>query len=99
MQTGKSFSLWIFALALAAVVSYQQYQLWFGEDGFSTLRAQEALYQKQLSKNDKLLEKNDRLSAHIHQIKTSPDAMEGVLRQQMHMIQKGEQFIRYPTLP
>jgi cell division protein FtsB len=98
MRARKSFALWLFACALTAVLGFQQYQLWFGTEGIAYLRMQEALYQEQLQKNDKLFAKNERLRVRIHQIKHSDEAMEGVLRRQLHMVRADETFIRYAGL-
>ena len=72
-----------------------QYQIWLGDDGFLTVVALQKKTQKTQEIAQKIDADNQALINRIHQIKTSPAALEGYARRHLGMVKKNEVFYHF----
>ncbi len=87
---------WLAAALLAALVLLQ-YRLWISESGVRALPPLEAAVATQRAENDRLEERNRRLAAEVHDLKSGTAALEERARSELGMIGPNESF--YQVVP
>ena len=97
VRSQRSFGFWCVAMFLAIILMRQEYHIWFGDEGMPYLNRLTEVHQRQAHKNMVLESENNQLLVRIRHYKSSPEAMEGVLRSHMHMVKKNELFFAYPA--
>ncbi len=79
-------------LLAGALVVALQYQIWFGEDGYSALRARQAEISEQLDIIAELDLGNSVLEVEALDLKNGTEAIEERARSELGMIKEGETF-------
>ncbi len=85
------------AAALAVVLVLLQYRLWISDDGVRALAPLEASVAAQGADNARLEERNRRLAAEVHDLKSGTAALEERARSDLGMIGPNETF--YQVVP
>ncbi|WP_025770794.1 septum formation initiator family protein [Thioalkalivibrio sp. HK1] len=81
-------------VALLALTGALQYRLWVADDGMRELHRLELALAQGEEENDRLDERNRRLSVEVHELKEGSDAVEERARHDFGMIRRGEIFYR-----
>ena len=87
-----SLSLRVFVLGLFFVLGVLQVRLWLSEDGWSEVIRLRSSVATQRDDNDRLRERNARLSAEVTDLKGGFAALEERARADLGMIVEGESF-------
>lgn len=86
--------LGLLLLALAALLAWLQYRLWFGKGGRNEVDALQAQVVQQAYANSGLKQRNDVLAAEVKDLKSGEAAIEERARGELGMIKPGETFYR-----
>lgn len=78
--------------ALAVVVVFLQFRLWFQADGIRDMLRLKHSLAAQSVENDKLKQQNEMLVFQVERLKNSSDATESRARNELGMIKKDETF-------
>lgn len=82
---------WLYA-GLIGVFFYLQFKLWVGDGSLAEVRYLENQIEQQSQENQALLERNERLQAEVHDLKSGKEALEERARNELGMVRKGETF-------
>lgn len=85
------------AAALLVVLVLLQYRLWISDNGVRALPPLEAAVATQHAENEQLEERNRRLAAEVHDLKSGMAALEERARSELGMIGPNETF--YQVVP
>lgn len=85
-------SIAVLGLALLALVVHTL----FGEKGYLALRKQREEIERLQTEIERLSDENKRLLGEIQALKTDPEAVERVAREQLKMARPGEKVIMLP---
>ncbi|WP_347329773.1 cell division protein FtsB [Marinimicrobium locisalis] len=69
-----------------------QYRLWIAEGSWADVARLERKIEKQSSENERLKERNRRLSTEVQALKNGMDSIEERAREDLGMIREGETF-------
>jgi cell division protein FtsB len=92
-------NLRVLLFALAALLAWLQFRLWFGEGGARDTQALEMRVQAQAKENQGLQLRNERLAAEVENLKSGETAVEERARSELGMIKPGETFYRVVETP
>ncbi len=81
-------------VGLLALTGLLQHRLWFADDGMREVHRLELALARGEEENDRLDERNRRLSVEVHELKEGSDAVEERARHDFGMIRRGEIFYR-----
>jgi len=81
-------------LALAVLLGWLQYRLWFGNGGQREVQALQQKVEQQARDNAGLRQRNDALRAEVQDLKSGEAAVEERARSELGMIKPGETFYR-----
>lgn len=84
----------VLLLALAMLLAWLQYRLWFGKGGQREVDALQAQVAQQAYANSGLQQRNDVLAAEVKDLKSGEAAIEERARSELGMIKPGETFYR-----
>lgn len=77
---------------LLVLLTGLQYRLWVAEGSWADVTRLEREIEKQASENERLQERNRRLSIEVQALKNGLDSVEERARQDLGMIREGETF-------
>lgn len=77
---------------LLIILMVLQHRLWFGENGWRTVKMMEQELTLQQKENDQLRERNHVLEAEVSELKQGLDGVEERARSELGMIKPGEKF-------
>ena len=81
-------------ILLTVLLILLQYRLWFSHDGLTSVLHLHRSVEVQRQNNEKLAERNQVLSAEVHDLKSGLDALEERARSELGMIKEGETFFQ-----
>lgn len=81
-------------VALAALLAFLQFRLWFGESGTRSVAALDQKVKEQTRENAGLKQRNAALAAEVEGLKSGEAAVEDRARSELGMIKPGETFYR-----
>ncbi|WP_064602070.1 cell division protein FtsB [Photobacterium sp. J15] len=84
----------LLTLALLVVLSWLQYDFWFGKNGMMDYMAVKENVAIQQQANAELLQRNQQMYAEIHDLHRGQEAVEERARNELGMIKPGETFFR-----
>ena len=85
--------------ALALPVAWVVQQAVFGPSGYLALRRTQQQYQQQKRHIHALEVENRQLNRSVRALRTNPQAIESIAREQLHLTRPGEVVYTYPTGP
>jgi cell division protein FtsB len=88
----RSFRLKALPLVLLAALGFLQYRLWFESGGIIDMLRIKKELALQVSQNEKLKKRNDKLIQQLQYLQASNAAIESRARGELGMIKKGETF-------
>ncbi|WP_027330783.1 cell division protein FtsB [Marinimicrobium agarilyticum] len=77
---------------LLVLLTGLQYRLWVAEGSWADVTRLEREIEKQASENERLIERNRRLSIEVQALKNGLDSVEERAREDLGMIREGETF-------
>jgi len=86
-------------ILLAVLLLLLQYRLWFSHDGLPSVLHLHRSVEVQRHDNAILEERNQVLTAEVHDLKSGLDALEERARSELGMIQSGETFFQIVDEP
>jgi cell division protein FtsB len=89
---------WV-ALLLMGVLAGLQYQLWFGVGGVQQVRRLDRTVIQQQQANRQLIDRNNRLSAEVTDLKNGREAVEERARLELGMVRPDEVFYQLVEAP
>lgn len=95
----KSPSSWLHVLRLVVVVlpvAWVVQQAVFGSSGWLALRQKQQQYTQQRAQIRALQVENRQLNDNVRALRSNPEAIEGIARQQLHLTRPGEIVYTYP---
>jgi len=79
-------------IVLTILMVLLQYRLWLSHDGLPSLLRLHHQVEKQKIDNEKLVERNQVLTAEVQDLKSGLDALEERARSELGMVKAGETF-------
>lgn len=84
----------ILAAALAVALILLQYRIWISDDGLRGVARLERAVAAQQSLNGSLIQRNSRLAAEVHDLKSGTAAIDELARSDLGMIGPNETFFQ-----
>lgn len=84
-------------LGIALVVLWAAQHALFGRTGYLALRQRQRQYQTELARVHALEEQNRQLNQAVRQLRSDPNAIEDIAREQLHLTRPGEVVYTYPV--
>jgi len=81
-------------ILLTVLLILLQYRLWFSHDGLPSVLLLHRSVEVQRQNNEMLAERNQVLSAEVHDLKSGLDALEERARSELGMIKEDETFFQ-----
>jgi cell division protein FtsB len=79
-------------MVLLTLLGILQYEFWFTDGGFKTVRTFQHQIHQQEKLNAQIAAQNDQLFRDIGQLKTNPEVVEANARRELGLIKKNEVF-------
>jgi cell division protein FtsB len=87
-----SFRFRLLPLILIAILALLQYRLWFESGGIIDMLRTKKELALEVSRNEKIKKRNDKLIQQIQYLQASNEAIEERARRELGMVKKGETF-------
>lgn len=84
----------ILIVILIVLLVLLQYQLWFGDGGYTDIHKLEQRVSVQEEENESLLARNRELQAEVEDLRERLDAVEERARSELGLIREGEEFFQ-----
>ena len=86
----------ILFISLIALIALFQYWLWYGNDGYIMTSKLEADFESQVRLNKELQQRNNELSAQIHNIRGTRASLDAKSRYELNLIKPDETLVILP---
>lgn len=84
-------------LALCGVLTFFQYELWYGKGSIYDSYRLKGKIQQQIDANNVLIERNNKIVDHLEELKGSPVLMEARSRLELGLVKQNEILVNFPA--
>lgn len=85
-------------LSLCGVLAFFQYELWYGKGSIYDCYRLQGFIDTQVESNQKLQDRNDKVTEHLEELKGSPALMEARSRRDLGLVKVNEILVTLPVV-